>query len=334
VTLKLKTIKFELITRSITSKIYFDSSESIENLALKLLEAETLKGPLKIRLMGITISKFKSKITSTSTNISNFFGVKMVKKEAINDYPLRNSGNGLDGKDDDDSDGDIDVDSYHDIEYCREDNDNDNNDDKNENDFEDYDPVYWEDQSGEEVVDFKDDSNSSMNTKNSKRSLCIDVNSNKDTSIDAVRDVNNFIDNNSSIENVQRGSIEHKVSTFGIVNIIDCKTSSSSNSNTDSHSINFNSSHTNAPPLLIESPPQPAPHQIISSSNNNINNINNINNNNNNNNKIHISTNPPPQPALYQNTTSSLTHKQNYSCPICSCNIFGTVVALNHHIGM
>jgi hypothetical protein len=109
VTLKLKTIKFELITRSITSKVYFQSAESIENLALKLLEAETLKGPLKIRLMGITISKFKSKIISTiSTNFSNFFMVKNVvknenfnsnKNDNDNDNELEIDGDGCDDDD-------------------------------------------------------------------------------------------------------------------------------------------------------------------------------------------------------------------------------------------
>lgn len=55
-TLKLKDPEFILTTRSITSLIYFQTAESIENLAKSLL-TEAL--PMKVRLMGVSVSKFR-----------------------------------------------------------------------------------------------------------------------------------------------------------------------------------------------------------------------------------------------------------------------------------
>ena len=60
VTLKLKTNKFELITRSETNKNYFQDSDLIEKISVKLL---TLLIPIQVRLIGITISKFIQKNT-------------------------------------------------------------------------------------------------------------------------------------------------------------------------------------------------------------------------------------------------------------------------------
>jgi impB/mucB/samB family C-terminal domain len=61
VTLKVKTTKFELFTRSLTNKNYFQNSEIIEKIAYQLLETVI---PIKIRLIGVTISKFISKKSS------------------------------------------------------------------------------------------------------------------------------------------------------------------------------------------------------------------------------------------------------------------------------
>lgn len=58
VTLKVKTIKFELFTRSLTNKNYFQNSDVIEKIAYQLLETVI---PIKIRLIGVTISKFITK---------------------------------------------------------------------------------------------------------------------------------------------------------------------------------------------------------------------------------------------------------------------------------
>ena len=80
VTLKVKTVKFELFTRSVTNKSFFQNGEIIEKLSIKLLE--TLF-PIKIRLIGVTISKFKNDPNSSSlssplkSSFSNFF--KMAK---------------------------------------------------------------------------------------------------------------------------------------------------------------------------------------------------------------------------------------------------------------
>ena len=72
VTLKVKTVKFELLTRSITHINHFQDGEIISKLACQLLETVV---PIKIRLIGVTISKLKLKENSatTSSSISNFF---------------------------------------------------------------------------------------------------------------------------------------------------------------------------------------------------------------------------------------------------------------------
>ena len=59
VTLKLKTVKFELLTRSYTvaSNKYIDQTDDIYGVAEKLLLKEI---PITIRLMGVTMSKFRS----------------------------------------------------------------------------------------------------------------------------------------------------------------------------------------------------------------------------------------------------------------------------------
>lgn len=56
VTLKLKNVEFELITRIASSPQYFQSVEVIESLAKAMLD-EAL--PVNIRLMGVSVSKFK-----------------------------------------------------------------------------------------------------------------------------------------------------------------------------------------------------------------------------------------------------------------------------------
>ena len=85
VTLKVKTIKFELLTRSVTNKNYFQCADVIEKMTVKLLSALI---PIKIRLIGITISKFIQKPTaassssssssSSSNSLSSFFKVKNI----------------------------------------------------------------------------------------------------------------------------------------------------------------------------------------------------------------------------------------------------------------
>jgi hypothetical protein len=56
VTLKLKDTEFTLTTRCATSTAYFQSAEQIEEIARTLLD-EAL--PMKVRLMGVTVSKFR-----------------------------------------------------------------------------------------------------------------------------------------------------------------------------------------------------------------------------------------------------------------------------------
>eukprot|EP01032_Pedospumella_encystans_P020263 gene20263-23022_t len=63
VTLKLKNIDFELITRIASSPQYFQSVETIESLAKTMLD-EAL--PVNIRLMGVSVSKFKQPDASES----------------------------------------------------------------------------------------------------------------------------------------------------------------------------------------------------------------------------------------------------------------------------
>jgi hypothetical protein len=98
VTLKVKTVKFELFTRSVTNKSYFQNGEIIEKLSFKLLE--TLF-PLKIRLIGVTISKFKNEQNTTSStssplrsSLSNFFKSSKSPKNILID------GNNCDGNND------------------------------------------------------------------------------------------------------------------------------------------------------------------------------------------------------------------------------------------
>jgi impB/mucB/samB family C-terminal domain len=101
VTLKVKTVKFELFTRSATNKNYFQNGEIIEKLSFKLLE--TLF-PLKVRLIGVTISKFKNEQNTTSStsspqrSLSNFFKSTKSPKNILVDKNYDGS------NDDDDND--------------------------------------------------------------------------------------------------------------------------------------------------------------------------------------------------------------------------------------
>jgi impB/mucB/samB family C-terminal domain len=110
VTLKVKTVKFELFTRSVTNKSYFQSGEIIEKLSFQLLESLF---PLKIRLIGVTITKFKNEQNTTSStssplrSLSNYFKSAKSPKNVLIDS---SSVEKRDEREDDDDEGGSNID--------------------------------------------------------------------------------------------------------------------------------------------------------------------------------------------------------------------------------
>ena len=72
VTLKLKTSKFALYTRSASAvgHSYFQAAEAIFSLAQPLLQKML---PLELRLMGVSVSNFKNNSTTSGSKISDYF---------------------------------------------------------------------------------------------------------------------------------------------------------------------------------------------------------------------------------------------------------------------
>mmetsp|Transcript_20594 Transcript_20594/g.35006 ORF Transcript_20594/g.35006 Transcript_20594/m.35006 type:complete len:830 (-) Transcript_20594:44-2533(-) len=92
VTLKLKTTTFELLTRSLSVKNYFQSLYEIERLALSILQPLL---PISVRLIGVSVSKFRGARSSSSSAID---GGPSIQK-CMNDYlkgssPSMSTGNG------------------------------------------------------------------------------------------------------------------------------------------------------------------------------------------------------------------------------------------------
>eukprot|EP01036_Dinobryon_divergens_P030258 gene30258-39476_t len=96
VTLKLKTSKFELLTRSAAAKgsSYIQSADAIYSIAEPLLQRML---PIELRLMGVTASNFKSKappLPPGHVKISNFFTVSSSSAARLSEDSSRNVDSG------------------------------------------------------------------------------------------------------------------------------------------------------------------------------------------------------------------------------------------------
>ena len=85
VTLKLKRTNYEITTKAQTSNIYLRESKDIEKIALFLLDQQLKEEPdLKVRLIGVRVSRFKNEISSTERHIA-------AKHKSLDDFLSKTS---------------------------------------------------------------------------------------------------------------------------------------------------------------------------------------------------------------------------------------------------
>ena len=361
VTLKVKTIKFELFTRSLTNKNYFQNSEIIEKIAYQLLETVI---PIKIRLIGVTISKFitkKSTIhfpsvstviptslsSSSSSLIRNYFTSTEEKAIGIqhNDIQYKNDvTNNANNKNDENN---IEVDNDENGVNLTEQRIGDENNDSNDYDESNNDHMYNNDEHGcdndnHDNIDGDDD----VRVDDYYDDYCYDKcdsninehNNNNDNSSNDNND-DNSNDNNSSSS---RSSNDSGDSTYEELHNHDIEGQMEGDRDRDSVDISQRRK------VFPFSPTTPS----ASSASSNIPLSNDI-----------VSSTPftPSSSTSYPTSSSSsissssslisssissssssasshlssrltLTQQQHFPCPICHKTVYGTLLALNMHI--
>ena len=366
VTLKVKTIKFELFTRSLTNKNYFQNSDIIEKIAFQLLETVI---PIKIRLIGVTISKFITKkstiqypatanclpTTSTSSSTSTlssttssslirkYFTSTEDKARGIQNNDLKcresvsdNENNKNDDNNDDDDDnnndngyGDCnDVHIYNSERHARDDNHDYINGDYCDNDERagDHYDDYCYDKYDNNYNEHSNYDDDSNNNNNNNNS----DNSNSNNSSSGLRDDSG----DSKYEELHNHDIEVEMvrdkdrdrERVDVSQRILYPTASSS-SHSISTATSYSSSIPNSNDIMSSLPFTPSSTSFSSTP----------------------SSSPLPSSSSTSSSSSSsssfasssssnlssrltLTQQQHFPCPICHKTVYGTLLALNMHI--
>ena len=333
VTLKLKTIKFELLTRSVTNKNYFQCADVIEKMTVKLLSSLV---PIKIRLIGITISKFIQKPTTTSSSssssssnpLSSFFKLKNItttgneskniqNKDVEKNNMTKNS-NILDFHDDVGRE-DFDVchfDDTFDKNGAIDDHDNDDNDDdydnnnnNNNNDYNDDD-----DEKGQHDGESNNEYDTMLKGSQQEDVEIVEENSDGQNPFGGKRHLSHdSMTSKAQYHNMEYNSNADIHDYVGVHNKKDrCKSSRSLTFIGDEDMIPFFSSSTSTSSSSL----LPSCSSLLPSSSSSL-----------------ISMSPKNATTFsLPSSHISLTTKQEYYCPICLKAIVGTLFALNNHV--